>query len=141
VSNARVRQQSLAILESNGLSWSEHGDRCSLRFASAQILLGFVPVGAQTVVTLRAPVLRNLPLGAERAEIHAVLNDLNCASRFGKWAFYADERLIALEYDLLGDHLQEDELMTALTNLARFADQQDDVLQRRFGGDRSFEAD
>lgn len=140
MSDPRVQRQSLAILESNGLRWSEHPEGYSLRFASAQLLLGFAPLGMQTLVTLRAPVLRNVPLEAEDGAIHAALNDLNCASHFGKWAFYSEERLIALEYDLLGDHLQENELMTALTSLARLADQQDDVLQRRFGGERSFEA-
>ncbi len=46
---------------------------------------------------------------------------------------------ILVEYDLLGDHLQEDELMTALATIARLADRQDDVLQLRFGGARAFE--
>lgn len=140
MNEAKIRQQSLAILDSNGLSWSQHGDDYSLRFASAQLVLGFAELGSQTLVTLRAPVLRDVPLAGQESAIHAALNQLNCASHFGKWALYEDERAIALEYDLLGDHLQEEELMTALTALARLADQQDDILQQRFGGERSFES-
>lgn len=139
MNEAKIRQQSLAILDSNGLSWSEQGDHYSLRFASAQLNLGFTALGAQTVVTLRAPVLRNVPLDSQVDTILGKLNQLNCLSHFGKWALYEAEQVIALEYDLLGDHLQENELMTALTTLARLADQQDDILQQQFGGERSFE--
>jgi hypothetical protein len=47
---------------------------------------------------------------------------------------------ISVEYDLLGDHLQENELMTGLAELARLADHHDDQLQQKLGGRRSFEA-
>ena len=133
-----VRRQALAILESNGLRWSEQDDGYAMRFASAMLLLGFTVVGQQTVITLRAPVLHDLNV-TESSILLGRLNELNCVSHFGKWAFYERERLVALEYDLLGDHLQENELMTALTTLARLADQQDDVLQQEFGGRRAFE--
>jgi len=137
--NDPVRRQVLAILDSNGLRWSEEEGGYAMRFASALLLLGFTEVGHQTVITLRAPVLRDVSSTSEPTALLERLNDLNCASHFGKWAFYANERLVVLEYDLLGDHLQENELMTALTTLARLADQQDDLLQREFGGRRSFE--
>jgi hypothetical protein len=134
-----IRRQVLAILESNGLSCSEVDGGYAMRFSSAVLLLGFTTVGRQTVITLRAPVLRDIPLASGASALLARLNELNCASHFGKWGFYESERLVVLEYDLLGDHLQENELMTALTTLARLADQQDDLLQREFGGRRSFE--
>lgn len=134
-----VRRQVLAILESNGLGWSETDDGYAMRFSSALLLLGFTAVGHQTVITLRAPVLRNLPLASGSTTLLARLNELNCASHFGKWAFYGADSIVVLEYDLLGDHLQENELMTALTTLARLADQQDDLLQGEFRGNKSFE--
>jgi hypothetical protein len=137
--SAETRQQCLAILDSNGLTWIERNGYFSLRFASAQLNLGFVTLGEQIVITLRAPVLRNVPVESQTDAILATLNGLNRASHFGKWAFYDEERVIALEYDLLGDHLQENELMTALTMLARLADQQDDLLKQQFGGSRAFE--
>ncbi len=138
MSNA-IKRQVQAILESNGLRWSEEDGGYTLRFASAALLLGFTSVGHQTVIALRAPVLRDVPIATGSTALLARLNELNCGSHFGKWAFYGNERLVVLEYDLLGDHLQENELMTALTTLARLADQQDDLLQREFGGLRSFE--
>lgn len=134
-----IKRQVRAILESNGLRWSEEDGGYTLRFASAALLLGFASVGQQTVIALRAPVLRDVPIASGSNGLLARLNELNCESHFGKWAFYGNERLVVLEYDLLGDHLQENELMTALTTLARLADQQDDLLQREFGGLRSFE--
>ena len=35
------------------------------------------------------------------------LNELNSAEVFGRWVFYKAEHTISLEYDMLGDHLQE----------------------------------
>lgn len=134
-----VKRQVLAILESNGLRWSEHDGDLTMRFSSALLWLRFVVVGHQTVIALRAPILRRLPLEAQGPALLARINELNCHSRFGKWVLYPDEQLVALEYDLLGDHLQENELMTAVTLIARLADQQDDVLQKEFGGEKSFE--
>jgi hypothetical protein len=134
-----VKRQVLAILKSNGLRWAEHNGDLTMRFSSALLWLRFVVVGHQTVIALRAPILRRLPLESQGPTLLARLNELNCHSRFGKWALYPDEQLVALEYDLLGDHLQENELMTAVTLIARLADQQDDVLQKEFGGEKSFE--
>lgn len=134
-----VKRQVLAILESNGLRWSEQDGGLAMRFSSALLWLSFIVVGHQTVIALRASVLRRLPLESQSPALLARLNELNCNSHFGKWAFYSDDQLVTLEYDLLGDHLQENELMTAITRIARLADQQDDVLQKEFGGERSFE--
>jgi hypothetical protein len=137
--NTKIHRQCLAILDSNGLSWTERDGHYSLRFASAQLNIGLAAIGEQTVLTLRAPVLREVPVESQSEAILASLNRLNCESHFGKWALYEAERVIALEYDLLGDHLQENELMTALTTVARLADRHDDLLQQRFGGLRAFE--
>lgn len=128
----------LAILDSNGLRWSDRDGGLAMRFSSAMVWLSFIEVGRQTVITMRAPLLRQVPAESQGVTLLARLNELNCRSHFGKWALYPDG-LVALEYDLLGDDLQEDELMTAVTMLARLADQQDDLLQDAFGGLRSFE--
>ena len=129
-----------AILESNGLHWSELDDHFQLRFASASLQLGFTPIGTQTLLTMRAPVLRELPRDPDRSEeILLELNSRNCQSHFAKWALHQEHRAIVVEYDMLADHLQEDELMTALATLARLADQHDDVLQQRFGGSLGFQ--
>lgn len=134
-----MRKQVLAILDSNGLLWSESENGYAMRFSSAVLLVGFTLIGRQTMITLRAPVLHEPLLPSGPSTLLTRLNELNCTSHFGKWTYYDSERLVMLEYDLLGDHLQENELMTALTALARLADRQDDLLQLEFGGKRSFE--
>lgn len=139
MNEARIRQQILAIFDNNGLRCVEQDGGYSLRFASARVLVGFTPLGEQIVIALRAPVLHDVPLEDGASAVLHALNQLNRTTHFGKWTLYEDLRIVVVEYDLLGDHLQENELMTALTALARLADQQDDVLQRQLGGRRSFE--
>lgn len=137
---SQVHRNVAAILDHNGLPHSPEDEGFAVRFSSALLHVGLSRIGAQVIITLRAPVLREVP-HQRRAELLDVLNGLNRETHFGKWAFYDGERLVALEYDLLGDYLQEDELMTAIAALARVADQQDDLLQQRFGGHRAYEQD
>lgn len=134
----RVHRHIAAILESNGLPCEEEEQGFSLRFSSAILHVTLGMLGMQTLIQLRSNVLCDVPPEATELVLEQI-NLLNCASLFGKWVYYADERLIALEYDLLGDHLQEEELMTALATVARLADRHDDVLQGAFGGRRAVE--
>jgi hypothetical protein len=99
------------------------------------------PLGEQTLVTLRAPVLSEIDSSVRgHGPILEALNERNSSSHFGKWVFYGETGVVALEYDLLGNHLQDDELMTAIAILARAADREDDELQRELGtGRRAFE--
>lgn len=133
---ARIGQQVRAILESNGLRWHEQDTGLALRFSSAIVHVTLAKFGDQALIQLRSNVLCDL--GRSDDVLHHV-NNLNSATLFGKWVYYADERIIALEYDLLGDHLQEEELMTALAAVARLADRHDDLLQAQLGGRKSVE--
>jgi T3SS (YopN, CesT) and YbjN peptide-binding chaperone 1 len=136
----RIRQQVKAILESNGFRFSERDDEYLLRFSSALVSVGFGAIGTQALITLRAPILRDIALDPARSDqVLRELNARNQESHFAKWVLYEESGLVALEYDLLGDHLQDEELMTALATLARLADHQDDLLQQKFGGARAFE--
>ncbi|GAB3034187.1 T3SS (YopN, CesT) and YbjN peptide-binding chaperone 1 [Mycobacterium bourgelatii] len=133
-----VHRQILAILETNGLSWAETSiGELHLRFSSVAITIQLVDWGAQTLIHISSHVLTGVTAGTKRILIE--LNDLNARSHFGRWVYYKDSRAIAIEYDLLGDHLQENELMTALAAVARLADYHDDALQQEFGGARAFE--
>ncbi|MCA1695104.1 MAG: YbjN domain-containing protein [Actinobacteria bacterium] len=134
----RVRRQVAAILEGNGLRSTSRDDGFSLRFSSAIVHLTLGMLGKQVLIQLRSNVLCDLPSSAT-GRILTEINRLNCASFFGKWVYYVEERLIALEYDLLGDHLQEEELMTALATVARLADRHDDILQGVLGGRKAVE--
>lgn len=135
-----VRRRALAFLEANGLAHWQQDSTDLVRFSSALVQMNVVPLGAQHVITLRAPVLRELNGLNTSLDLLRELNRMNAASHFGKWVYYEDQALLALEYDLLGDHLQEDELMTALAAIGRLADAEDDRLQALLGlGVRAFE--
>jgi antirestriction protein len=129
-----VKRQVAAILESHRLRATEIDSGFRLRFASAVVVLSFEQIGAQVVIALRAPVLSDVSPSSEG--VLAELNRRNCESHFGKWAYYASTEVIVVEYDLLGDHLQEDELMTAVAAIARLADEGDDALQQTLGTGR-----
>lgn len=134
----RVQRQIEGILEGNGLGWTEEGGDVFLRFNSALVRIGLADWGTQTLIQIRSNVLTRLDRG-EAASILRAVNRLNCETSFGKWAFYEDEATLCLEYDLLADHLQEAELMTALAAVARLADSHDDGLQVVLGGRRAFD--
>ncbi len=138
MATARVLRQVAAILEGNGLRATDRDDGFSLRFSSAIVHLTLGMLGKQVLIQLRSNVISDLPCG-DTERVLAELNQLNCAGFFGKWVYYVEERLVALEYDLLGDHLQEEELMTALATVARLADRHDDILQGLLGGRKAVE--
>lgn len=128
------------ILEANGFEFENAEGALQLRFASSRVQVIVDQLGAQTIVELRARVLREIPNVEEQAPaILRELNELNIQSRFCKWLLDESEREIDLEYDLLGDQLQQEELISALTLMARLADREDDALQKEFGGVRAFE--
>jgi hypothetical protein len=132
----RVRRQIAAVLETNGLRWTERTDGFSLRFSSAVLHVTLATLGAQVLIQIRSNVLCDVAEPSTE-KVLAEVNRLNCGSLFGKWAYYVDERVVALEYDLLGDHLQEEELMTAVATVARLADRHDDLLQTEVGGKKA----
>ena len=138
MTRANVYQQVGAILEANSLVWKKTDNGgMYLRFASAGVLIELTDWGAQTLIEIQSNVLTDLEAPSKR--VLKAVNLLNMKSRFGRWVYYKRLRTIAVEYALLGDHLQEDELMTALAALARKADHHDDQLQRLLGGKRAFE--
>lgn len=138
MTRASVYQQVAAILDANSLAWKKTNDGgLYLRFASAGVLIELTDWGAQTLIEIQSNVLTGLEVPSKRALKE--VNRLNVKSRFVRWVYYKHLRTIAVEYALLGDHLQEDELMTALAALARKADHYDDELQGLLGGKRAFE--
>ena len=134
----RVKQQVRSILEANSLPWTESSSGALyLRFASASVAIEFAKWGEQTLIEISSHVLTDVEGGTKR--ILLAINELNKASNFGRWIYYIETRTISVEYDMLGDHLQEDELMTGLAAVARLADRHDDLLKQEFGGSRAFE--
>ena len=62
------------------------------------------------------------------------LNQLNCGLFFGK--AYLHDKGVWLAHNLLGDHLDPEELIATLGLLGRTADRIDDELKGDFGGQR-----
>lgn len=138
MSRQRIYKQVCGILEANDLTWNETPNGgFFLRFSSAGVVIDLLPWGTQTVIHFSSNVLSDVEESADR--VLEEVNRLNKESQFARWVYYDDSRVIALEYDLLGDHLQENELMTALNSLARQADFHDDQLQKKMRGRRTFE--
>jgi hypothetical protein len=133
MSQQRVRKQISAILEANSLTWTDTSTGgMYLRFSSAGVSIEIGSWGAQTLIQISSNVLSRVEAEPKRA--YKEVNGLNAASEFGRWVYYKNSRLIAVEYDLLGDHLQENELMTGLAAVARAADFHDERLKERLGG-------
>lgn len=138
--SSKTRRLVAEILEANEFSFELVEGVFHLRFSSSRVQILIDDVGDQTLVELRSRVLRDIPdLQGQAPMILRKLNSLNDRSRFCKWILIDSNHQIDLEYDLLGDHLQEEELVTALALLARLADREDDRLQELFGGRKAFE--
>ncbi|GAB4676709.1 MULTISPECIES: T3SS (YopN, CesT) and YbjN peptide-binding chaperone 1 [Mycobacterium avium complex (MAC)] len=138
MSRQKVYRQITAILEANSLTWNETASGgIYLRFASAGVTIQVGEWGSQTLIEISSDVL----VGVHSNNEHVLqeVNALNMAAKFCRWVYYEDSKTISVEYVLLGDHLQENELMTALAALARRADYHDDLLQQKLGGVRAFE--
>lgn len=135
MSSFRLRRQVEAILDGNGIRWVEQGDVIVTRFSSALVHLSFSAWGTQNLIHVHSEVLSNLDPEVFRVAIE-VVNELNRQSVFGRWVLHGGGS-ITLESDLLGDFLQEEELMTTLTTMARLADHHDDRLQSVLGGERA----
>jgi len=84
-----------------------------------------------TIVELVAPVLQQVPASPELLER---LNEQNEKLYFGKAYWRNDE--VWLAHNLLGDRLDNEELIASVGILAVVADHLDDELKKKFGGRR-----
>jgi hypothetical protein len=138
VTKKHVHSQIGAILDGSSLTWAKTPTGgMYLRFSSAGVSIELADWGSQTLIQISSNVLSDVNATTKR--VLKEVNRLNMASQFGRWVYYSKQRTVSVEYDLLGDHLQENELMTGLAALARAADYHDDRLQKVLGGRRAFE--
>jgi hypothetical protein len=131
----RVIEQVAGILHRNSVEFDTRADGNEYRILrdSSATFLSFHRIGDSTLVSLYSPVLQEVEEGDRIAEICQAMNDLNASSRFGRFVYYPELRVIALEYDLLGDDLQEAELMYAVDRISNVANAQDEELKVRLG--------
>ena len=131
----RVIEQVAGILHRNGVEFDTRADGNEYRILrdSSATFVSFHRFGDRTMVSLYSPVLQEVEEADRIAEICQAMNDLNASSRFGRFVYYPELRVIALEYDLLGDDLQELELMYAVDLISSVANTQDEELKVRLG--------
>jgi hypothetical protein len=129
---AELRKTVENFLSEANIPFRERGDRISVRRGSSAVFLRPTTWADQhSMVELLVPVLSNIertPALLER------LNDLNMSLYFGK-AYWHDSG-VWLAHNLLGDHVDRDELIAAVGMLGTAADKIDDDLKAEFGGTR-----
>ena len=104
---------------------------------SAEVLVDFDDLAGGTVIRVSALVLDELDLAPEdEPSALRALNDRNRSVRFAKFMLDAGATSVRLEYDLLGDYLQPEELINAVTAVAQMADDHDELLREELGGGR-----
>lgn len=133
-----IRQLVEGALAERGIRFEEaSGPGLTIPHGSAEVNVGFDDLAGGTVIRVSALVLDELSLapGDECAALRA-LNDRNRSVRFAKFMLERGAGSITLEYDLLGDYLQPEELINAVTAVAQMADDHDDLLREELGGGR-----
>jgi hypothetical protein len=137
----RLIEQVAGILHRNGVEFDTRADGTQYRILldSSATFVSFSDYRGRTVVSLYSPILQEIDDDGGRENILEALNDLNAASRFGRFVYYPELHVIALEYDLLGDDLQEAELMNAIGIVSETANAQDEELKLVLGTGMSYQ--
>jgi hypothetical protein len=129
---AELRTAIEEILTAANVPFRDRGERLSVqRGSSAVFIKPTTWTGGHTLVEIVSPVLADVertPALLER------LNELNMSLYFGK--AYWHERGVWLAHNLLGDHVDAEEIIAAVGMLSTVADKLDDDLKAKFGGTR-----
>ncbi len=133
---SQVEQRVVEILKGAGYPFVQEEGRCRVERGSTAV---FVSAHAwqdrYTIIELVCPVLNHVDVSEE---LMKRLNELNEKLYFGKTYWRNKEVWIA--HNLLGDHVDSDELIACVGMMAVVADHLDDELKARFGGQRWREA-
>jgi type III secretion system-like peptide-binding chaperone len=135
----RTRDRARLVLQERGLPYEAVGDdRLDVGYGSAVLAISVKTMGASTVMLITACVLDHVELQDDEAEFSLLrsLNERNRVVPYGKFFFDRARGEIHVEYELLGDHLQDEEFLNALTTVAELADKHDDSLQHELAGGR-----
>ncbi len=129
---SEVEQRVVEILKGAAIPFVQEDGKCRVERGSTAV---FVSAHAwqdrYTIIELVCPVLNGVDLSEDLLKR---LNELNEKLYFGKAYWRNNEVWIA--HNLLGDHLDSDELIASVGMMAVVADHLDDELKARFGGKR-----
>lgn len=127
-----VHNHIVAILTEADISFTLKAERLCIKQGSAAVFIRAEAwLNNHVIVELLCPVLKDIERPANLLE---KLNDLNRGLFFGK--AYTHDKGVWLAHNLLGDHLDPEELIATVGLLARVADKLDDDLKGTFGGKR-----
>ena len=127
-----VQKRIEEILAASGYPFTVEEGRARVERGSTAVFIGAHPWQERyTVVELVSPVLREVAL---TEALLRKLNELNEKLYFGK-AYWRDEE-VWLAHNLLGDRLDNEELIASVGMMAVVADHLDDELKKKFGGRR-----
>ena len=133
---SEVEQRVVEILKGAGYPFVQEEGRCRVERGSTAV---FVSAHAwqdrYTIIELVCPVLNGVDVSEA---LLTRLNELNEKLYFGK--AYWRHKEVWIAHNLLGDHLDSDELIACVGMMAVVADHLDDELKARFGGQRWREA-
>ncbi len=128
----KVQKRIEEILSAAGYPYTVEDGRARLEYGSTAVFISAHQWQERyTIVELVAPVLQDVPSSPELLER---LNDQNEKLYFGKAYWRNDE--VWLAHNLLGDRLDNEELIASVGILAVVADHLDDELKQKFGGRR-----
>jgi hypothetical protein len=125
-------------LQSHEIAYEvEAGDRLAIDYGSARLRILVRRSGESAVMHVSACVLDEISVD-EESELRLLrsLNERNRTLHYGKFFFDHGTREVHVEYELLGDDLQDSEFMNALTTIAQLADDHDDLLMGELGHGR-----
>lgn len=102
---------------------------------SAYVMVNVVPWGkAKAMVRCVAQLVKGIEMSRE---LSLQLLQLNAHLRFGAFAFDPVGDLVLFIHTILGGHtLDQEELLTTLSDVALIADEYDDKLANKYGGQR-----
>ncbi len=111
------------------------GSKISIDYGSAEVQIEVVDSPPVPTVTVRSPALIEVETANDEDELLVlrVLNERNARLRFGKFYLDHERERIVVEYEMLGSHLQPEELLHGLSIVATLADDHDDLLKEQIG--------
>ncbi len=131
-----LRKTIESYLTEANIPFTDRGARVSVRHGSCAVFIKPTEwQGGHTIVELLAPVLSHVDC---TEGLLKELNDQNMRLYFGK--AYWHDHTVWIAHNLLGDHVDRDELIAAVGMIVSVADRIDDELKSRFGGTRWIES-
>ena len=120
----------------NGVEVADGAPLLSVRSGSAVTFVSVAPMSIEdAVVTVRAYVVSHATITRELAVFLLVANTTTVFGAFGLSA----QGDIVLEHNLIGSTLSRQELEASLITIARLADDVDDEIVARWGGERALD--